>query len=419
MGFSRQEYWSGFLFPSPGDLPNPGIKPGSPALQADSLPLSHQGSPQKVYAEQNVVSAPSVKGKGDTPPSNHNIINNIEGRGNLGYDHCSFCLEGTGWGPSSWMPRDEPQYLRVNVLPRASLSRTQCSRTRKQFLVAAAKGGKGWGSAKRPQTRLWGTEARDQFPWCLAGCLVLSKTAECLPTRCSAGHLVLSKTSIRFVVHAKGSLRFGHIQNIHEHMCSVPNGFAQDPEIKGLLEWTKWSSKYREPFGLGQMSYGPNVTWMFWTEPNVCQPQDSSQPREQQWASPKTNWPWGLKKGSAEVVEMEILWCWDDPQGGEAWIPSSLSAFPAPTEDLLPSLPLRLLQSVSSRVSQAVGLGREDALLNAERQSPSREVSRDSPPHLCMLPLLFVPCLSHQTRVGSVWSRCTSPAMFKGCWGWK
>ena len=38
MGFSRQEYWSGLPFPSPGDLPNPGIKPGSPALQADSLP---------------------------------------------------------------------------------------------------------------------------------------------------------------------------------------------------------------------------------------------------------------------------------------------------------------------------------------------------------------------------------------------
>ena len=36
MEFSRQEYWSGLPFPSPGDLPNPGIKPGSPALQADS-----------------------------------------------------------------------------------------------------------------------------------------------------------------------------------------------------------------------------------------------------------------------------------------------------------------------------------------------------------------------------------------------
>ena len=38
MGFSRQEYWSGFPFPSPGNLPNPGIKPRSPTLQADTLP---------------------------------------------------------------------------------------------------------------------------------------------------------------------------------------------------------------------------------------------------------------------------------------------------------------------------------------------------------------------------------------------
>ena len=37
MGFSRQEYWSGLPFPSPGDLPDSGIKPGSPVLQADSL----------------------------------------------------------------------------------------------------------------------------------------------------------------------------------------------------------------------------------------------------------------------------------------------------------------------------------------------------------------------------------------------
>ena len=37
MGFSRQEHWSGLLFP-PGDFPNPGIEPGSLALQADSLP---------------------------------------------------------------------------------------------------------------------------------------------------------------------------------------------------------------------------------------------------------------------------------------------------------------------------------------------------------------------------------------------
>ena len=42
MGLPRQEYRSGLPFPSPGDLPDSGIKPASPALQADSLPLSHQ-----------------------------------------------------------------------------------------------------------------------------------------------------------------------------------------------------------------------------------------------------------------------------------------------------------------------------------------------------------------------------------------
>ena len=41
-GFSRQEYWSGLPFPSLGDLPDPGIKPGSPTLQADSLPSEAQ-----------------------------------------------------------------------------------------------------------------------------------------------------------------------------------------------------------------------------------------------------------------------------------------------------------------------------------------------------------------------------------------
>ena len=39
MGFSRQEFWSGLPFPSPGDLPDEGIEPASPALQADSLPI--------------------------------------------------------------------------------------------------------------------------------------------------------------------------------------------------------------------------------------------------------------------------------------------------------------------------------------------------------------------------------------------
>ena len=45
MGSSRQEYWSGLPFPSPGDLPDPGIEPASPALQADALTSEPAGKP--------------------------------------------------------------------------------------------------------------------------------------------------------------------------------------------------------------------------------------------------------------------------------------------------------------------------------------------------------------------------------------
>ena len=45
--FSKQEYWSRLPFPSPGDLPNPGIEPGSPALQADSLLTELPGKPME------------------------------------------------------------------------------------------------------------------------------------------------------------------------------------------------------------------------------------------------------------------------------------------------------------------------------------------------------------------------------------
>ena len=45
MGFSRQEYWSGLPFPSPGDLPDPGMEPGSPTFQADALISEPPGKP--------------------------------------------------------------------------------------------------------------------------------------------------------------------------------------------------------------------------------------------------------------------------------------------------------------------------------------------------------------------------------------
>ena len=54
MEFSRQEYWSLLSCPTPGDLPNPGIVPGSPALQVDSLLLSHEGSPNKFMIYEKI-----------------------------------------------------------------------------------------------------------------------------------------------------------------------------------------------------------------------------------------------------------------------------------------------------------------------------------------------------------------------------
>ena len=47
-GILQQEYWSGLPFPSPGYLPDSGIKPGSPVLEADTLPLSHQRSQGRI-----------------------------------------------------------------------------------------------------------------------------------------------------------------------------------------------------------------------------------------------------------------------------------------------------------------------------------------------------------------------------------
>ena len=55
MEFARQEYWSGLPFPSPVDLPNPGIKPGSPASQADTLPSELAGKPQTTKTLQTII----------------------------------------------------------------------------------------------------------------------------------------------------------------------------------------------------------------------------------------------------------------------------------------------------------------------------------------------------------------------------
>ena len=61
MGFSRQEYWSGVTFPSPGDLPNSGIEPGSPALQADALTSEPPGKLKQITCIQITKSSKTKK----------------------------------------------------------------------------------------------------------------------------------------------------------------------------------------------------------------------------------------------------------------------------------------------------------------------------------------------------------------------
>ena len=70
MEFSRPEYRSGYSFPSPGYLPNPGIKPRSPALQADSLPAELQGKPKNT----GVGSLPLFQGIFPTKESSRGLL---------------------------------------------------------------------------------------------------------------------------------------------------------------------------------------------------------------------------------------------------------------------------------------------------------------------------------------------------------
>ena len=72
MEFSSQEYWSGSPFPSPGDLPHPGIEPVSPTLQADSLFSGTPGKPLTLVCCEMATTGQQmrIKGKGGPTPEN-------------------------------------------------------------------------------------------------------------------------------------------------------------------------------------------------------------------------------------------------------------------------------------------------------------------------------------------------------------
>ena len=85
--FSTQEYWKGLPFPSAEDLPDPGIKPGSPALQADSLPSGFPGGSDSKASAYNVGDLGSIPGLGRSPgegngnPLQYSCLENLMDRG--------------------------------------------------------------------------------------------------------------------------------------------------------------------------------------------------------------------------------------------------------------------------------------------------------------------------------------------------
>ena len=87
MEFSRPEYWSGYPIPSPGHLPNPGVEPGSPALQADSLPAEPPGKPK----DTRVGSLSLLQGIFPTQELNQSVL------------HCRWILYQLSYqGSSTW-----------------------------------------------------------------------------------------------------------------------------------------------------------------------------------------------------------------------------------------------------------------------------------------------------------------------------
>ena len=74
MGFSRQEYWTELPCPPPGDLPNLGMEPVSPALQAVSLPLEPPGKPSmECYSGKKEMSSQAMKRYGETPNTYYSV----------------------------------------------------------------------------------------------------------------------------------------------------------------------------------------------------------------------------------------------------------------------------------------------------------------------------------------------------------
>ena len=134
MEFSRREYWSGLPFPSPGrDLPNPGIKPGSPALQADSLPSGPPGKPLGGLEELPAVDLKfTLKGTHEFYPVAPVLVTGVTREGLRVYALCAcpWGVQGQGLGTWSVFLGTEAEMCLLGLAACAvSRQRAQCSQS--------------------------------------------------------------------------------------------------------------------------------------------------------------------------------------------------------------------------------------------------------------------------------------------------
>ena len=115
MGFSRQEYWSGLPFPSPGDLPDPGIEPGSPSFQADALTSEPPG---KVSYDTSLCEIPN-EDNGSNPICKTSIVCQYQNKLRLVFKNTSYTGgEEMGKFSSHWLPSFWGNFLFFSLILR-------------------------------------------------------------------------------------------------------------------------------------------------------------------------------------------------------------------------------------------------------------------------------------------------------------
>ena len=154
MGFSRQEYWSGFPCPPPGDLPNPGIEHASPALQVDSLPLNHQGSPRGPSRECQASGTSRLPGSAADQKGHHAKRCRCH-RAGVRSTCSSSCLLlwllHRSWGGSTTCPHSQ-----LNPVPQTQATRTWGSKNVETWLPPSEPHSSTPPMVQKPCMRRWG-----------------------------------------------------------------------------------------------------------------------------------------------------------------------------------------------------------------------------------------------------------------------